>query len=232
MDMDELKNLDDHTLKKLTEYLTQFISSERLQRIDAVIEQRTRCINIVLEDLYQPHNAGAVMRSCDAFGIQDLNVIEQEHRFKPSAGIALGAEKWLTVNRYSGNGALEECFKKLKGEGYLLIATSPDQSSPDISEIPVDQKISLIFGAELTGLSEKALDMADVKCKIPMMGFTESFNISVSAAICMYELTNRLRNSGFQWRLSDEEKLILRYLWLKKTIRAGEKLVDKYLNGF
>ncbi len=231
MDVEELKNLDQITLQKLIDYLAQFISPERLQRIDTVIAQRTRFINIVLEDLYQPHNASAVMRSCDAFGIQDLNVIEQEHRFKPSAGIALGEEKWLTVNRYSGDGALEECFKKLKREGYLLIATSPDQSSPDISEIPVDQKISLIFGAELTGLSEEAFDMADIKCKIPMLGFTESFNISVSAAICMYELTNRLRNSGVQWRLSDEEKLIFRYLWLKKTIRAGEKLVHKYLNG-
>ena len=212
MDVEELKNLDQITLQKLIDYLAQFISPERLQRIDTVIAQRTRFINIVLEDLYQPHNASAVMRSCDAFGIQDLNVIEQEHRFKPSAGIALGAEKWLTVNRYSGDGALEECFKKLKREGYLLIATSPDQSSPDISEIPVDQKISLIFGAELTGLSEEAFDMADIKCKIPMLGFTESFNISVSAAIFMYELTNRLRNSGVQWRLSDEEKLIFRYL--------------------
>lgn len=229
--MEELKNLSNEDLQKLVTNLSSFTTRDRLERIDLVLKRRTRHVNIILEDLYQPHNASAVMRSCDAFGIQDLNVIEQEHRFKPSAGIALGAEKWLTVNRYSGDGALEKCFEKLKGEGYLLIATSPVQSCPDISEIPVDQKISLIFGAELTGLSEEAFEMADVKCKIPMMGFTESFNISVSAAICMYELTHRLRNSGVQWHLTDEEKLILRYLWLKKTIRAGEKLVHKYLNG-
>jgi tRNA (guanosine-2'-O-)-methyltransferase len=229
--MEELRNMDKNRLQELVDYLTGFVSKERAERIESVLGQRTRHINIVLEDLYQPHNASAVMRSCDAFGVQDLYVIENEHRFSPHTRITLGAEKWLTVKRFRGEDALGQCLGNLKEEGYMLVATSPKHHHPAISEIPVDQKISLMFGAELTGLSDQAFKRADLMCRIPMRGFTESFNVSVSAAICMYELTNRVRQSVEDWPLAEDQKRVLRYLWLKKSIRAGDQLVADFLKS-
>lgn len=220
----------DDKLDELVDYLSGFVSEERSERIENVLHQRTRFINIILEDLYQPHNASAVMRSCDAFGVQDLHVIENEHRFNPHSGIAMGAEKWLTVKRYFDENALERCLNALKKEKYLLVATTPNSKYPDISEIPIDHKISLMFGAELTGLSEEALNRADIICNVPMKGFTESFNISVSVAICLYELTNRLRETDINWSLTDHQKLELRFEWLKRSIKAGDQLVSRFLN--
>ncbi len=221
--------MDENRLQELVDHLSGFVSQERAERIETVLEQRTRHVNIVLEDLYQPHNASAVMRSCDAFGVQDLYVIENEHRFRPHARITLGAEKWLTVNRFDGEDALGQCLDRLKKEGYILVATTPRQYHPEISEIPVDKKISLMFGAELPGLSDQAFQRADIMCRIPIRGFTESFNISVSAAICMYELTNRIRHTVEDWQLPEDQKRVLRYLWLKKSIRAGDQLVADFL---
>jgi len=229
--MNEVAKPDSKLLPELNRYLHGFITDERRERIEAVLNNRTRHVNVVLEDLYQPNNASAVMRSCDAFGVQDLHVIEDQHRFKPAAGIALGAEKWLSVYKYNNQEALKNCIYKLRKSGYQIIATSPKASHQPIQEINIHTKTSLMFGAELTGLSDEAFELADSICCIPMSGFTESFNLSVSVAICLYEVTTRIRlMPEIDWKLTTNEKIQLRFEFLKKSVRAGEQLVEGFLS--
>lgn len=217
--------------KQLIEYLQEFITAERWQALNKVLENRTRYLTVVLEDIYQPHNASAVLRSCDCFGIQDMHVIENKNEFDPNKGITIGADQWISLYSYneSGQNNTKRCYDDLREEGYSIIATTPHHEDVTIDEIPLDQKTALVFGAEYTGLSDFAMEEADGYAKIPMVGFSESFNISVGAAVCLYEVSTRLRKTGEDWRLSEREKTELQLEWLKKSIRASDKIVDRFM---
>jgi len=223
----------DNPLKaELVNYLQRFVTEERWQKINEILERRTRFLTVVLEDIYQPHNASAVLRSCDCFGIQDVHIIENENNFSPNKGITIGADQWLSLHKHNESGIknTEACYNLLKDKGYKIIATTPHENDVTIDEVSLDQKTALVFGAEYTGLSDYALDHADGFAKIPMAGFSESFNISVGAAICLYELSSRLRNkSNKNWKLMDDEKLQLQYQWLRNSIRAVDKVEKRYL---
>lgn len=224
--------MNDLVKGQLVEYLRDFTTEDRWQRINEVLDKRTRHITVVLEDIYQPHNASAVLRSCDCFGIQDVHIIENKNEFSPNKSITIGAHKWITLHSYDepDKNNTKSCYEKLHSEGYQIIATTPHEDDVTIDRVPVDQKTALVFGAELTGLSDYALEHADGYAKIPMVGFSESFNISVGAALCMYDLTSRLRKSDISWSLTESEKLKLRSEWLEKSLRAGEQLKEKFLN--
>lgn len=217
--------------KELVGYLRDFITDERWETLNTVLDQRTRHLCVVLEDLYQPHNASAVLRSCDCFGVQDVHIIENEHRFRPSKGVTIGADQWLSLQKHAdpevNNTRL--CFKQLRDKGYRIIATTPHRDEVTIDQLPVEPKTALVFGAELTGLSEEAMELADGFVKIPIYGFSESYNISVSAALCLYEFTKRMRSSNIEWAISEEGKNDLQLNWLKKSIRASEHLVARFL---
>lgn len=217
--------------KELVTYLQQFITEERWQTMNQVLDNRTRFLTVVLEDIYQPHNASAVLRSCDCFGIQDIHIIENENTFSPSKGVTIGADQWLSVQKYNSSDAdnTKRCYQKLREEGYRIIATTPHADDVTIDKLAIDSKTALVFGAELTGLSEQAMELADGYTRIPMVGFSESFNISVSAALCLYELSTRLRKRSDAWPLSTSKKLELQLEWLKTSVRASDKLVDRYL---
>ena len=218
--------------KELIRYLKNFVTENRWKTIERVLDQRTRQVCVVLEDIYQPHNASAVLRSCDCFGVQDIHVIENRHEFSPSSSVTIGADQWVTLHSYNRTGVnnTARCFEKLRQEGYAIIATTPHEQDVTLPEIPVNRKTALLFGAELTGLSDYALDHADGFVRIPMFGFSESYNISVSAALCLYELTLRIRDENIDWQLSENEKTELRIEWLKKSIRAGDELEQKFLS--
>ena len=221
----------DQTVKKeLIKYLREFATENRWQTINTVLEKRTRYLTVVLEDIYQPHNASAVLRSCDCFGVQDVHIVENKNEFDPNKGVTIGADKWIDLQSYNqpDQNNTAACFEKLKGKGYQIIATTPHEDEVNIDEVPLDQKTALLFGAELTGLSDYALEHADGYAKIPMVGFSESFNISVSAALCLYELSRRLRSQRDDWQLNEEEIVNLQLDWLKKTVRAPEKLIQRY----
>ncbi len=222
----------DTTLRsKLITYLRQFATEDRWQRINEVIDKRTRYVSVILEDIYQPHNASAVLRSCDCFGIQDVHIIENKNEFDPNQGVTIGADQWISLQSYNQPGInnTEHCYRQLKESGYQIIATTPHENDVSIDEVSLDQKTALVFGAELTGLSDYALEHADGYAKIPMVGFSESFNISVSAALCLYELSTRLRKNRDDWQLEESEKRELQFEWLKKSVRAPEKLIERYL---
>jgi tRNA (guanosine-2'-O-)-methyltransferase len=178
-----------------------------------------------MEDVFQLHNTSAVMRSCEVFGIQELNVIEQKFGKSIDKEIAMGAEKWVDINRFS---SIQDCITNLKGKGYQIIATTPHNDSCLLHEFDITKPSALFFGTERDGLSDEVMQQADGFLKIPMVGYTESLNISVSAAIIIQDVTNRLRQSDINWQLSEEEVLEKRLDWTRKSIKDIEFIERKY----
>lgn len=220
----------DNYSKELYEYLSKFATEQRMEKFESVIQERTRYLTIVVENVYQPHNASAVLRSAECFGVQDVHIIENSNKYNPSADISLGAHQWLSLTRHSKteNNSLS-CIQDLKKNGYRIVATSPHKNDCLISEIDLSKgKIALFFGTEIDGLSDTILNEADEFVKIPMYGFTESFNISVSAAISMYELMKRLRESKIEWRLTAAELLALKLDWVKESVKSSDLLEKEF----
>ncbi|WP_378176126.1 TrmH family RNA methyltransferase [Aquimarina sp. SS2-1] len=211
--------------QKLLEYLESFLTPRRLGLYKKVIEQRTNYFTVAVEDVYQLHNTSAVIRSCDVFGIQNVHVIEEINAKRIDREIAMGAQKWIDVNRYT---TTKECITSLKNGGYQIVATTPHDNSVELKDFNIDKPSAFFFGQEQEGLSDMVLDAADVKLHIPMVGFTESLNISVSAAIILQHVTSLLRNSNINWQLSNEAKLQKRLDWAKKVIKSHEKIIARY----
>lgn len=217
---------------ELIHFLQQFTSENRLEVFNKVIANRTRYITVVLEDIYQSHNASAVLRTSDCFGIQDIHVIENKNKYDINPDVVLGSSKWLNIIRYNKNeNNTLEAIKKLRKDGYRIIATSPHKEDVDFENFNVSSgKMALFFGTELTGLSDLMNENADEYLKIPMFGFTESLNISVSAAIILQYFTSKLRKSEVNWQLTEREQEDLRLDWLKKTIKSSSMLIRDFLS--
>ena len=219
------------TSKELRDYLFSFISENKQHLFETIIENRSRHLTVVLENIYQPHNASAVLRSCDLFGVQDVHIIENSNEYTLSDEVAMGSSKWLTLKKYNEteNNTIA-CFDALRKEGYKIVATTPHTNDVLIADLPIDQNTALVFGTELTGLSEVAMENADAFVKIPMYGFTESFNISVSAALSLYQFTENMRKSDVDWTLSEEEKIEIQIAWAMNTIKKSEMIVEDFLS--
>lgn len=214
--------------KKLISLLSTYVTPRRLARMEEVLGQRTRHLTLVLEDIYQSHNASAVIRSCDCFGVQDVHIIENRNEYTVNPDVALGASKWLSLRKYNEKEFNTiDCLEKLKKEGYQLIATTPHKDEFLLEELPVQQKTALLFGTEMQGLTPESISMADGFMKIPMVGFTESFNISVSVAICLYHLTPKIRQEVTNWQLNDDEQLDVMLEWLMQSVKNAEGLVNQ-----
>jgi len=214
-------------------HLSGFMTDRRNELFRNIAAQRTRYITVVLEDIFQSHNASAVLRSCECFGIQDVHFIENRFQYELNPDIALGSWKWLTLNRHADNpDNTETCLVKLKSHGYRIIATTPHELDTTPEELNLEKgKVALIFGTELEGLSEKALAMADEYLKIPMVGFTESLNISVSAALIVHQLTERLRKSSINWQLDESELTTLLLQWMMNSIKMSKSIEKKFVQN-
>ena len=216
--------------KELFTYLSGFVTDNRKKRFEEVLAQRTRHLTVVLEDIYQPHNAAAVLRSCDCFGIQDVHVIENKNKFEASPDVELGSLKWLTIHKYNSKEEnTSDCISALRKNGYKIIVTSPHKNDCSIDELDITGKTALFFGTEQRGATPAAFDQADGFVKIHMVGFTESLNISVSAAVTLYTLTSRLKKASQNWKLSKEEEFELRLQWLKNSIPKADLLEKEFL---
>jgi tRNA (guanosine-2'-O-)-methyltransferase len=215
----------------LINFLSQFTTERRFQLYKEVAANRTRYITPVLEDIYQPQNASAVLRTCECCGIQDIHIIEERNKYKLNPDVELGSAQWLTLIRYHQEaGNTEKAIQELKVKGYRIVATTPHTKDVTLDDFDLTKgKVALLFGTELKGLSQKALDLSDEFIRIPMSGFTESFNISVSAAIISYTLMNRLRKSDLQWRLKEEEQKALVLDWLRKSIKNSDLLEKRFI---
>ena len=199
------------TDKDLTSYLGQFLTDERKAKIESVLAFRTRYVTVALEDIHTSQNAGAVLRNCDNLGIQDVHIIEQTTSFKVNLNVTRGCQKWLTTHRYAKqHGNTCNCIETLKNRGYRIVATTPHKAALNLSDLAVDRPIALLFGNELEGLSETALTQADTLLKIPTYGFSESFNVSVSTALCLQSIGNFVRKSHYPWELTLDEQKPLR----------------------
>ena len=225
--------MKDEALKKeLIGYLKGFMSDRRVQRFDEVIAMRSDYLRIVLENVYQAHNASAVVRSCDCFGIQNIHFIENRNQMKISDDVAMGSSNWLSIHKHKEKeNNTKDTLQLLKDKGYKIFATTPHKDDFTPETMPIDQKIALVFGTEIEGISQDVYDMADGFVRIPMFGFTESFNISVSAAICMYALSSKIRQNIPNHLLSEEEKTDIYFDWLKSSVEKSGALIENYLKN-
>lgn len=215
---------------QLIEYLSEFVKEERLEVLQSNLRFRTRYLTVCLEDIYQSQNASAVLRSCDAFGIQDIHIIEDKNKYQLNPMVTRGSSKWLDLYKYNrGNNPSLDAVNSLKNKGYRIVATSPHIGDTSLEKFDLSKgKTALIFGTELTGISQIVEENADEFLKIPMYGFVESLNISVSAAIILHYLTLKLRSTNISWQLGKEEQESLLLQWLKITIREVEKIIQRY----
>lgn len=206
-------------------FLETILTDNRKERFLEVLKNRTNHFTVAVEDVYQLHNTSAVMRSCEVFGIQELNVIEQRFGKRIDKQIALGAQKWVDIIRHETS---NNCIESLRSKGYQIIATTPHEKDCLLENFDISKPSALFFGTEKEGLSEEIMQQADGFLKIPMVGFTESLNISVSAAIIIQNLTNRLRNSDINWQLTEDEILEKRLTWAKNSIKDIKRIEKRY----
>lgn len=217
----------------LINLLKECVSNKRFDRLQAILDLRTRYITVVLEDIFQGHNASAVLRSCDCFGVQDIHLIENSNEFTTNPEVAMGSSKWLSLYKYNKNkNNTLSTIKSLRNKGYRIIATTPHIHNTSLGDLDVSKgKIALLFGTELKGLSDIAIKNADEHVFIPMYGFTESFNISVSAAICLHELTSEIRKKCINWQLEEFEKQKIMLDWLKRSVQSSEMIIKTYIES-
>ena len=207
------------------EFLENILTENRKERFLNVLKNRTRHFTVAVEDVFQMHNTSAVMRSCEVFGIQELNIIEQRFGKRIDKEIAMGAQKWVDINVFD---SITGCLDNLQSRGYQIIATTPHEDDCLLEDFDISKPCALFFGTERDGLSEEILKRADGFLKIPMVGFTESLNISVSAAIIIQNLTERLRKSNIQWQLSENELIEKRLQWAKNSIKDIKRIETRY----
>jgi len=209
----------------LLEHLETYLTDSRRAKFAKILLQRTKHFTVATEDVYQLHNTSVVIRSCDVFGIQEVNIIEEQNSKTIDREIAMGAQKWVDLNRYQN---VNDCILDLKQKGYQIVATTPHINDCELHKFDVTKKSCFFFGRETEGLSKEVLDAADCYLKIPMVGFTESLNISVSAAIILQHVTTKLKQTNIHWELTDEEKIEKRLDWVKKTIKSYDEIVARY----
>lgn len=216
--------------KVLINYFSQFITEDRYELFQRILSNRTRYLTVVLEEIFQAQNASAVLRSADCFGINDIHVIEQRNTFTVDREVAMGSSKWLHIHQYGDEPvSKKEIFARLRAQGYRIVATTPHEGDVELEHFDLAKgKAALIFGTELGGITPEVMDEADEFLKIPMFGFTESLNISVSAAIIMQRLTTKLHESDIRWRLTDNDRDEIMVDWLRRTIRSSEMLEQKF----
>ena len=209
----------------LLDYLQNFITEERKQRFLEIISQRTNHFTVAMEDVFQMHNTSAVVRTCEVFGVQQAHSIEGRYGKRLDEKIAMGAQKWVDVFRYDDT---QKCIDILREKGYQIVATTPHKDAYLLNDFDISKKSAFFFGTEKEGLSKKVRAQADTYLKIPMVGFTESLNISVAVAIVLQQLTDKLRRSNIKWQLTDEERYSVLEQWTKISVRNVNDVIKRY----
>ncbi len=216
------------TNQEIYDYLQQFLTDERLSKIEHFSKESSDFVLPVMEDVYQFRNAAAIVRSVEACGFHHVVALEEENVFNPNLKVTKGAETWVQVEKMPNN---LDSLKEIKSRGYRILAVSPEKNATMQPDYEVKEPIALVFGTELEGVSDEILDFADETLAIPMFGFTKSFNVSVAAAICMYELKQKLIKSGIEYQLSEEKLLELKIRWAKNSIKSSEQILERFLGS-
>ncbi len=218
----------------LIKHLSGCVTENRLSLFKKVLAERTRYITVLIEDIYQSHNASAVLRTCDCTGIQDVHIVEENNEYEINRDVALGSDQWLSLYYYKdGRDNIYRSIDSLKNKGYRIVATSPHKEGTTPENFDLEKgRVALMFGTELNGLSDRALELADEYIRIPMVGFTESYNISVSAAIMLYTLRKRLEQSFLEWKIGEEEQSQLLLQWLRNSIKMSKQIENKFFKDY
>lgn len=213
-------------LAKTFEYLKQFLTEKRLAKIEHFSQESSDFVLPVVEDIYQFRNAAAIVRSVEACGFHKVVALQEEYSFEPNLHVTKGADTWVEVEKLPRN---MESFQKIKDRGYKILAVSLENNATMLPDYQVTEPVALVFGTEMEGVSQEILDFADETLAIPMYGFTRSFNVSVAASICMYELKQKLIKSDLNYKLNEEKLLKMKIRWAVNSIRSGQEIFDKYL---
>ena len=230
--MPEIKDSNRHLFSQYTyeeklrlyNAVSELYSENKRQLFDRLVKNRTRHICVVLEDVFQSHNASAVLRSCDCFGVQDVHVIEDRNRYAPNSDVSMGSDKWVDYYKHPN---IRQTYDELRAKGYRVVATLPHENDTMITDLDISRPTALVFGTELTGLTKEAVDYADAYVKVPMYGFTESFNISVCAALSLFCLTEKMRaDASIHWQLGEEDQLVLKLYWSMQVVHDGLHVVQ------
>ncbi|MBS1682821.1 MAG: RNA methyltransferase [Bacteroidetes bacterium] len=219
--------------QRVIHHLSQYVTEHKKAFIEKVLAVRTRHITLVLENIYQSQNASATLRTCECLGLQDVHIIEDTSNYGTNKKVLKGANKWLDLHRHKMKGFnnTEICFRNLRQSGYKILVTDPSPDGISVNEVAIDQKIAIVMGNELQGTSKYAIEHADQKIVVPMFGFTESFNISVCAALCLNTFLTKLRLSEINWQLTEPEKEMLRLQWFRKIVRRSDLIEQEFLRS-
>lgn len=218
--------MDNDVLKRI-EVLSEFITDKKKARIEEVLCCRTNYLTFVLEDIFQPQNASATIRTGEILGLSDVHIISKRNKCTLNPDVTLGSSQWINLNRYNNT---KFALDRLKSDGYSIVATSLDEQSINLEDFPINNKMAIFFGTELTGLSAEAFEAADLYLKIPMHGFTQSYNISVAVAIVMYSLSIRLRKSSINYLLDEAEKSNLRLKYYRQVVK-NYQFIENLINS-
>jgi len=213
--------------KQEIEWLAPYVSDHKVRLIDQVLRNRTRRVTVVLEDIYFSQNASAALRTCECLGVQDVHIIEDQHTYKQNPKVLRGAGKWLSIHRYPVSDPAQSCIRTLKSEGFTIYSTSPAANALDLYDIVPDHKMAFVFGTELTGISAHVQGLSDHQVKIPMVGFTDSFNISVSVALTLQHVMQHMKGSGEQWQMSLDEQDMLRLHWYRQIVKSADRIIQR-----
>ncbi len=216
----------------LAQHFAKYVSDHKREFIQKVLEQRTRHVTVVLEDIYQSQNISAVVRTCECMGLQDIHIIENTNVYQVNARVVKGSNRWMNLVRHrsKANNNTELCFQHLRKHGYTIYAADPSEEGVSIHDVDPD-KVAIIFGNELHGVSEYALKNCDKRVRIPMYGFTESLNISVSVAICLNALVTKLHTHTLKFGLTTEEREDITLQWYRKVIRKSDVIEREFLRA-
>ncbi len=212
--------------QKIFQHLQQFLTDERLEKINHFAPESSDFVLPVIEDVFQFRNAAAIVRSVEACGFHKIIAMESEHEFNANLRVTKGAETWVEVEKLPHN---LDSLREIKNRGYKILAVSPENNATMLSDYDLKEPLALVFGTEAAGVSEEILDFADETLAIPMYGFTQSFNVSVAAAICVYELRQKLLRSNLDYKLSAEKLWEMKVRWAMNSIKSGEQILAKYL---
>ncbi len=217
----------------LSDHLGSFITPHKRELIERVLDHRTDRLTLVLEDIYQPHNASATIRTCECYGIQNIHIIENRNRYEVNPDVVMGSVKWVTLHRYRDPAVdnTAACVARLREQGYRIVATTPHEGGYTPEDLPLDKPVALLFGTEEQGLTATALAAADATLRIPMFGFTESLNISVSVAVSFSHLVRRLHAERPDWRLDEERRAALRLFWYRRIVKKSAVVAEEFLRS-
>nr|WP_243436127.1 RNA methyltransferase [Acanthopleuribacter pedis] len=215
---------------ELTDYFAGFISENKKNLFQQAAAERTRHVTVVMEDIADPHDASAVIRSCECYGVQDFHVITRRRKFTVAPGVAVGASKWVDLYKHAEQDDASPCLTELKKAGYRVVGLSTRPDAIPLDAVDLDQKTALVFGSEDLGLSDCVHASLDATATLPVLGMGRKFNLSVAAALCLYTISARLRATNIPWRLTEAQRTVLLLSWYAKIPKRRHYLTERFLN--